>query len=113
MANGGARATAEPIVLTIRGRAKAGKRDDLLRLFEKHLAPRAEKNASQRLVIWAADAEDGDAFSLIEIYDDPGAAAANANAPWFAEYAAATTPLLDGMPAMTTATARWVKGVKL
>ena len=102
-----------PLLLAIRGRTKTGKRDELFALFEKHLAPRAEKNREQRLVVWAADADDGDAFSLIEIYDNASAAATNANAAWFAEYMAASSPLLDGRPSMTTGTPRWVKGVRL
>jgi quinol monooxygenase YgiN len=100
-------------VLTVRGRTKAGKRDDLFTLFEKHLAPRAERNGSQRLVVWAADRDDPDGFSLIEIYDDPAAAVANAGAPWFADYVGASMPLLDGVPATTTGTPKWVKGVNL
>lgn len=102
-----------PLVLTVRGKTKPGRREDLFALFEKHLAPRAEKNRAQRLVVWAADGEDADAFSLIEIYDDPRAAAQNSNAPWFADYMKASMPLLDGMPSMSQATPKWVKGVKL
>ena len=106
-------ASEPPLVLTVRGRTKTGKRDELFALFEKHLAPRAEKNQAQRLVVWAADADDADTFSLIEIYDDASAAAANANTSWFAEYMAASTPLLEGMPSMTAGSPRWVKGVRL
>jgi quinol monooxygenase YgiN len=106
-------ATSGPVVLTLRGRTKAGKREDLFTLFETHLAPRAEKNGSQPLVVWAADRDDADRFSLIEIYDDAAAAMANAEARWFADYVRASIPLLDGVPEMTTGTPKWVKGVNL
>jgi quinol monooxygenase YgiN len=105
--------TIAPLLLTVRGRTKPGKRDELLALFEQQLAPRAEKNASQRLVVWASDADDADGFSLVEIYDNPAAAAANAQAPWFGDYMEASMVLLDGPPSMSTGTPRWVKGVKL
>ncbi len=98
-------------VLEIRGRAHRGRREDVFALFEAHLAPRAEKNPSQRLVVWVADHVDADAFSLFEIYDDAGAADANANEDWFANYLAAVAPLLDGFPAITTGSPRWVKGL--
>jgi quinol monooxygenase YgiN len=100
-------------VLSLRGRARSGRREELLGLFEEHLAPRAERNRAQRLVVWSADDDDGDAFELFEIYDDPAAARANAAEPWFAAYLEAAMPLLDGPPAVSTGTPRWVKGVNL
>lgn len=99
------------LVLEITGRAKPGKRDDVLRLFETHLAPRAEANEAQVLVAWAADEADGDRFVLFEIYRNRAAAAANGKQPWFAAYLAEVGPLLDGPPAMTSAVLRWSKGV--
>lgn len=101
------------LVLSVRGRAKSGRREELLALFEEHLAPRAEKNRAQRLVVWSADNDDGDSFELFEVYDDPAAARSNAKQPWFAAYLGAAMPLLDGPPAMSTGTPRWVKGVIL
>jgi len=99
------------LMLEIRGRTMPGKREDLLRLFEEHLAPRAEQNQAQKLVVWAADDTDDDAFVLFEIYSDKTAADANAKAEWFAEYIAASGPLLAGPPTMTLGTPRWTKGV--
>jgi hypothetical protein len=38
--------------LEVSGRARPGRREDLLRLFETHLAPRAEASQAQVLVVW-------------------------------------------------------------
>jgi hypothetical protein len=49
-----------PIALEIAGRTKPGRREELLSLFRAHLAPRAEVNDAQVLVVWAADDQDED-----------------------------------------------------
>ena len=102
-----------PLVLEIAGRTKPGRREDLLRLFETHLAPRALLNESQKLVVWAADEADDDRFLLFEIYADRAAAEANAKASWFMDYMAEAGPLLAGVPTMTSAVPRWAKGVPI
>jgi quinol monooxygenase YgiN len=82
-----------------------------LRLFESHLAPRAEHNEGQRLIVRAADEGDEDAFVLFEVYRDRAAMDANVQADWFSSYMAAVAPLMATAPAMTTAVPRWTKGV--
>lgn len=101
------------LVLEVRGRARPGKREEILKLFETRLAPRAETNEHQRLVVWTADEADDDAFVIFEIYDDRDAAAANASSDWFADYMVACAPLLEGEPTVMTGAARWVKGIEL
>ena len=99
------------MVLRITGRTKPGRRDDLLALFEEHLAPRAVANTSQRLVLWNAAMDDPNGFELIEMYDDPAIADENAQADWFAAYLGATMPLLDGGPSMQRFEPRWSTGI--
>ena len=100
------------IATIVSGRTQPGKRDELLRLFEEHLAPRAQANPRQTTVVWMADSGDDDAFHLFEIYSDPAAMEENSKADWFWAYIAKTAPLLDGQPVMRLATPRWSKGVK-
>ncbi len=101
------------LVLRVTGRTKAGRRDELLQLFEEHLAPRAEANDAQPLVVWVASNDDPDGFELFEIYRDGAAADENARTPWFAAYVAASTPVLAAPPSMTMGTPRWLKGIAL
>jgi quinol monooxygenase YgiN len=93
----------------VSGRAKSGKRDEVRRLFEAHLAPHAIANASQPIVVWSADSADPDAFYVWEVYTDPTAMEANGRSTWFGEYMGAVGPLLAGQPEVTTAAPMWLK----
>lgn len=97
------------VATIVSGRAKPGKRDELFRLFEQHLASRAKANEAQQVVVWMADASDAEAFHLFEIYRDQAAMESNAKAEWFWAYMAQAGPLLDGQPTMKLATPRWTK----
>jgi quinol monooxygenase YgiN len=90
-------------------KARPGKRDALLGLFEKHLAPRAMNNDAQEVVVWIADASDPDVFHLFEVYADSQSMQNNAQADWFAAYMAEAGELLAGMPDMRMGEPRWTK----
>jgi len=95
------------IATIVTGRAKAGKRDELYRLFEQQLKPRAERNGAQQAVVWIADELDPQTFHLFEIYRDRESMDANARAEWFGAYMAQAGPLLDGQPQMRMGSVRW------
>ncbi len=101
------------VATIISGRTRRGRRDDLAALFQQHLAPRAQANGRQPVVVWIADDADAERFHLFEIYSDSEAMAANARSAWFHEYLRAAAPLLDGMPSTATGAPRWWKGVDL
>lgn len=101
----------EEVLLVIKGKAQSGKRGQIKAAFEEHLAPRAEANDAQSLVVWAEDQSDGDTFFLIEVYRNKTALDQNSQAPWFSEYMQATGPLLDGQPEFSMATPVWSKGL--
>ena len=101
------------VATIVSGKTKAGKRDDLFRLFRQHLAPRAEANSAQSLVVWLADQADADTFHLFEIYSDPAAMEESSKAEWFWAYISVSAPLLDGQPVMKIATPRWAKGAEI
>ena len=91
--------------------AKKGKRDEIRHLYEELMAPRAEANDAQEVVVWCADQHDADAFYLFEIYTDAAAMGANAQADWFADYMAKAGPLLAAEPEVAMATPVWSKGL--
>lgn len=97
------------VVMIIKSRTQPGKREEVLQLFAQQLAPHAETNAAQEVVIWCADDQDPDSFYLVELYRDREAQAANSQAPWFYAYLGAVQPLLAGMPEVAIATPRWMK----
>lgn len=97
--------------MIIKTKSQPGKRDELFELYTELLAPRAEDNPDQQVVVWCADQGDPDTFTLFELYRDVGAMGANAQASWFADYMAKAGPLLGGEPEVTMATPLWSKGV--
>lgn len=99
------------LALFIRSKAQPGKRDEIQALYTEILAPRADENDAQQVVVWAADQHDPDAFYLFELYTDGEALGANAQSSWFADYMAKAGPLLAGEPEVAMADPRWSKGL--
>lgn len=97
--------------MIIRSTAQPGKRDELLALYREHLAPRAEANEGQEVVVWCADQQNPDVFVLFELYRDAETLDANAGADWFATYMRAAVPLLAAEPQITMAVPMWSTGV--
>ena len=99
------------LAMIITSRAQPGKRDTLYDLYREHLAPRAEANDDQEVVVWCEDNEDADTFHLFEIYRTVEAFQANAGSDFFATYMATAGPLLAGQPEVRMVTPRWTTGL--
>jgi len=99
------------LALIIRSVAQPGRRQEIYDAYQEVMAPRAEANEAQEVVVWCNDAADADRFTLFEIYRDQEAFGANAQAPWFAEYMGRVGPLLAGEPEVTMATPEWSTGL--
>jgi len=102
------------VAVIAKNRTKPGKRDELRKLFEKHLGQHALSNRTQEVVVWCDDIKDSDAFYLFEICNSYEAFQLNSAAPgpWFADYMREAGPLLDGQPEMMVGTPKWAKGVQ-
>lgn len=99
------------VALIVTTTTKPGRRDEVRARYEELLAPRAEANDAQEVVVWCADQHDPDTFHLFEIYADAEALGASAQAPWFGEYMAAVGPLLAGEPTVRMADPVWSTGL--
>lgn len=99
------------LAMIISTTTRPGKRAEVQALYRELMAPRANENDAQRVVVWCDDQQHDDRFHLFEIYSDPEAMGVNASAPWFAEYMAKAGPLLAGEPTVVMATTAWSKGV--
>ena len=99
------------VAMVVKSKAQPDKRDEVYELYRRLLAPRAEANDGQEVVVWCADQHDPDAFYLFEIYRDAETMGANAQAPWFGEYMSAVAPLLAGEPEVSMGTPLWSKGL--
>jgi quinol monooxygenase YgiN len=56
--------------MILKSKTQPGQREAVRQLFEQHLAPRAQTNESQELVIWCADDHDPDMFYVFELYSN-------------------------------------------
>ena len=99
------------VAMIVKTKTQPGKRGEVAALYQEHLAPRAETNDEQEVVVWCDDAQDPDTFYLFEIYANQEAMGANAQSAWFGEYMAAVGPLLAGEPEVGMAAPTWSTGV--
>lgn len=99
------------LAMFITSTAQPGKRDELYDLYQQHLAPRAEANPRQEVVVWCEDQQDPDVFHLFEIYSDADTFNANAGSEFFAAYMEEAGPLLAAEPRVQLITPRWSMGV--
>ena len=100
------------LALIVKTRVKPGARDQVRDLYLEHLAPRAEANRAQEVVVLCFDGRDPDVLYLFEVYRDQEALQQAAQAPWFAAYMGKAGPLLDGEPEVTMATPVWATGLE-
>jgi quinol monooxygenase YgiN len=103
----------EKLVLIVKTKTRAGKRDDVYRLFEKYLASRVQDTDALEAFVWCADEIDADMFYIFEIYGDRSVQQINAQDPAYLAYLQEAQPLLANPPEIMKATPRWVKNVQL
>lgn len=96
--------------LFIKHRARPGKRDEVRRVWEKHLRPRIATNAAHQAYFYCFDDGDPDLICVFQLYADRAASQAFVQAPWYAAYVEEVTPLLAGQPEISVATPAWIKG---
>jgi quinol monooxygenase YgiN len=99
------------LVLIVKTKTQPGKRDEVYRLFQKHLAARVEGTDALEVFVWCADETDADTFYIFEIYGDRTVQRTNAQDPAYFAYQQEAQPLLATGPEVVTATPLWVKGV--
>jgi len=101
------------LALLIKTKAKPGKRDEVLHLFETHLQAAAESNDAQEVIFYCYDTTDDDTFYLFELYADQEALQQASQSPGFAAYMQEAMTLLAGPPEVTVTTPVWTKGASL
>lgn len=96
--------------LFIRHKALPGKRDEVRRVWEKHLASRIAENAAHEAYFYCFDDADPDVICVFQLYSDPAGPQDFVKAPWYPAYEAEVQPLLTGESEFRRATPMWVKG---
>ena len=101
------------LVLIVKTKTKPGKREEVYRLFDKHLAPRVDGTNALEVFAWCADEVDADIFYIFEIYGDRTIQQTNAQDPAYFAYLQEAEPLLESGPEVVRATPVWAKGVAI
>lgn len=99
------------LTIFIKTRCQPGKRDEVFKLWEKHLKPRLMSNPDQIGYSFSYDNYDENVFHLFELYASQEAFQANSQESWFADYMAEAGPLLDGEPEFSMSTPQFTKGM--
>jgi quinol monooxygenase YgiN len=93
----------------IKHRALPGRRDEVHRVWEKHLQPNIAANAGHEAYFYCYDAKDPDAIWVYQQYANHAASQEFLATSWYVAYLAEVTPLLAGPPEIATATPLWTK----
>jgi quinol monooxygenase YgiN len=101
------------VALFIKTKTQPGKRDEVTRLWEKHLKPGAEKNPSQEVHVFCFDGADENTLCLFEVYSSQEALQQAGQSPAFGAYMQELMPLLASPPEMSMTTPLWAKGISV
>lgn len=96
--------------LFIRHKALPGKRDEVRRVWEKHLRPRIAENSAHEAYCYCYDDNDPDVICVFQLYTSRAGAREFVQAPWYPAYEREVAPLLAGESDLRTATPIWIKG---
>ena len=91
-------------------KAKPGKRDELRRLYEEHIKPHAESNASQQMCFYCYGNDDEDRICIFELFSDMEAVKTNMDSDWLPAYMEKELPFLAEPPQIMMTTPVWIKG---
>ncbi|HEV7372192.1 hypothetical protein [Arenibaculum sp.] len=95
--------------LFIRHKSLPGRRDEVRRVWEKHLRRRIGGNAAHDAYFYCYDDSDPDTICVFQLYDDRASAQAFVKQPWYPAYEAEVAPLLTGESEFRPATPVWIK----
>lgn len=97
------------LALIIRHQTKPGRRDDVQKVWEAHMAPAVDGNPGHVAYFYCFDNADPDAISAFQVYDSAESSQRFLETDAYAAYLREVEPLLSGPPQVTSLTPQWVK----
>ena len=97
--------------LYIRHQAKPGKRDEVMRIWEKYAQAYLEQAEGLLAYFYCYDNNDPDAVIAFQMTDGTSGVDDFVQQSWFAAYQAETAELLAGESEFRSFDPRWVKGI--
>jgi quinol monooxygenase YgiN len=101
------------IALFITAKAQPGKREELRKLFEKHIKPHAEANQLEESCVYCYANEDEDTICMFEMFSEPSVVKEDMESEWFGAYQKEASSVLAGPPQVVMATPVWAKGTSV
>lgn len=97
------------VALFIKHTALQGKRDEVRRVWEKHLMPRIAANPAHEAYFYCYDENEPNTVRVFQQYADRASSEELLRASWYAAYLEEVSPLLAGEPEVRVATPIWAK----
>jgi quinol monooxygenase YgiN len=98
-----------PTAIFIRHRALPGRRDDVRRIWEKYVQPRAAANPAHEAYHYCFADGDPDTILVYQQYPDRAASEAFTQGPWYRDYLAEVSQFVAHPPQIETASVFWAK----
>ena len=95
--------------LFIRHQALPGKRDEVRRVWERFVKPRAAANPAHHAYFYCYDKTDPDVILVYQQYPDAAASAEFMKGAWYQDYLAEVSRFVAKPPAITEADVMWAK----
>lgn len=96
--------------LFIKHQALPGKRDEVMRVWEKYARAYVDRSSGQLAYFYCYDDKDPDTIVVFQLFVGQAGTEDFVKQPWFADYETETAALLAGPSEFRTATPRWIKG---
>jgi quinol monooxygenase YgiN len=95
--------------LFIRHQARPGKRDEVRRVWEKHVKPRAAANSAHEAYYFCYDRDDPEVICVFQLYTDVAAMQDFLKGAWYEEYLREVGQFVAVPPQITPADLIWAK----
>lgn len=100
----------EEIAVLVRHRAKPGQRDQVLRVWEKYVKPRAESNPAHLHYHFCFDNADPDVVIAFQVYRNQQTLDEFLGGEWYPDYLREISEYVSAEPEVASATVVWSKG---
>ena len=95
--------------LYIRHQALPGKREDVLRIWEKHARDYIDRAAGQVVYVYGFDENDPDTVVAYQLFSGDAGTDDFTSQPWYQAYQAETAALLAGPSEFRSIAPQWIK----
>jgi quinol monooxygenase YgiN len=95
--------------LFIKHQANPGMRDDVQRVWEKHVKPRAAANPGHLAYYFCHDNSNPDVICVFQLYASEAAMKEFLSGSWYSEYLVEIAPFIAAGPQIVPATLVWSK----